>query len=286
VAFVSFRRPDGTPSYGRVAGDRVLDCGAVPGAPADLKAAIAAGSLDTLADGPALTLADVLLLPVIPNPGKILCVGHNYESHRQETGRAKVEHPSIFTRFADTLIADGQPIVRPTVSTNLDFEGELAIVIGPGKNGGSGRAIAEEDALDHIAGYACFNDASIRDWQWHTTQFAPGKNFPGTGAFGPTLMTPDEVGDLADVHVTTRLNGTIVQDQPIRDMIFPLAKIIAYVSAFTPLSPGDVIATGTPGGVGAKRTPPLWMKAGDRVEIAIGPVGTLTNHVADEDHPG
>jgi len=288
VAFVSFRRPDGTPSYGRVAGDRVHDCGAVSGAPADLKAAIAAGSLDTLADGPALAFTDILLLPVIPNPGKILCVGHNYESHRQETGRAKVEHPSIFTRFADTLIADGQPIVRPTVSTNLDFEGELAIVIGPGKNGGGGggRAIAEEDALDHIAGYACFNDASIRDWQWHTTQFAPGKNFPGTGAFGPTLMTPDEVGDLADVHVTTRLNGAIVQDQPIRDMIFPLAKIIAYVSAFTPLSPGDVIATGTPGGVGAKRTPPLWMKAGDRIEIAIGPVGTLTNHVSDENHPG
>lgn len=286
MAFMSFRRPDGTPSYGRVAGDHVLDCGAVPGAPTDLKAAIAAGSLDALVDGPALALADVLLLPVIPNPGKILCVGHNYESHRQETGRAKVEHPSIFTRFADTLIADGQPIVRPTVSTNLDFEGELAIVIGPGKNGAGGRAIAEEDALDHIAGYACFNDASIRDWQWHTTQFAPGKNFPGTGAFGPTLMTPDEVGDLADVHVTTRLNGEIVQDQPIRDMIFPLAKIIAYVSAFTPLSPGDVIATGTPGGVGAKRTPPLWMKAGDRIEIAIGLVGTLTNHVADEDHPG
>ncbi len=286
MAFVSFRRPDGTPSYGRVAGDRVHDCGAVSGAPADLKAAIAAGSLDTLDDGPAFAFTDILLLPVIPNPGKILCVGHNYESHRQETGRAKVEHPSIFTRFADTLIADGQPIIRPTVSTNLDFEGELAIVIGPGKNGGGGRAIAEEDALDHIAGYACFNDASIRDWQWHTTQFAPGKNFPGTGAFGPTLMTPAEVGDLADVHVTTRLNGTIVQDQPIRDMIFPLAKIIAYVSAFTPLSPGDVIATGTPGGVGAKRTPPLWMKAGDRIEIAIGPVGTLTNHVADEHHPG
>lgn len=281
MAFMSFRRPDGTPSYGRVAGDSILDCGAVAGAPVDLKAALAAGSLAALPDGPALPRADVLLLPVIPNPGKILCVGHNYESHRQETGRAEVAHPSIFTRFADTLIADGQPIVRPAVSTNLDFEGELAIVIGRG-----GRAIAEQDALDHIAGYACFNDASIRDWQWHTSQFAPGKNFPGTGAFGPALMTPDEVGELADVHVTTRLNGAIVQDQPIRDMIFPLAKIIAYVSAFTPLSPGDVIATGTPGGVGAKRTPPLWMKAGDRIEIAVGPVGTLTNHVADEDHPG
>ncbi|MBJ6121626.1 fumarylacetoacetate hydrolase family protein [Sphingomonas mollis] len=281
MAFISFRRPDGTASYGRIDGDRVIDCGAVADTPADLKAAIAAGVLDTLDAGPSLGLAEVLLLPVIPHPSKILCVGHNYESHRQETGRAKVDHPSIFTRFADTLIADGQPIIRPRASTNLDFEGELAIVIGRG-----GRAIAEADALDHIAGYACFNDASIRDWQWHTTQFAPGKNFPGTGAFGPQLVTPDEAGDLSDVRVTTRLNGEIVQDQPIRDMIFPLAKIIAYISAFTPLSPGDVIATGTPGGVGAKRTPPLWMKAGDRVEVAIGPIGTLSNTIIDEDQLG
>ncbi|WP_076070026.1 fumarylacetoacetate hydrolase family protein [Sphingomonas montana] len=278
MAFASFRRPDGTASFGRIDGDHIVDCGAAAGAPADLKAAIAAGVLDTLADGPVIDRRDVVLLPVIPNPGKILCVGHNYESHRAETGRAKVDHPSIFTRFADTLIADGQPIVRPTVSTNLDFEGELAIVIGRG-----GRAIAEADALDHVAGYACFNDASIRDWQWHTSQFAPGKNFPGTGALGPQLVTPAEAGVLDDIHVVTRLNGTIVQDQPIRDMIFPLAKIIAYVSSFTPLSPGDVIATGTPGGVGAKRTPPLWMKAGDRVEIAIGSIGTLSNHVVDED---
>jgi 2-keto-4-pentenoate hydratase/2-oxohepta-3-ene-1,7-dioic acid hydratase in catechol pathway len=281
MAYVSFRRPDGTASYGRIAGDRVTDCGAAANAPADLRSAIAAGPLATLEDGPSIALADILLLPVVPNPGKILCVGHNYESHRQETGRAKVDHPSIFTRFADTLIADGQPIVRPRASTHLDFEGELAIVIGRG-----GRAIAEADALDHIAGYACFNDASIRDWQWHTTQFAPGKNFPGTGAFGPQLVTPDEAGDLADVRVTTRLNGEIVQDQPIRDMIFPIARIIAYVSAFTPLSPGDVIATGTPGGVGAKRTPPLWMKAGDRVEVAIGPIGTITNSIIDEDQLG
>lgn len=281
MAYVSFRRPDGTASYGRIAGDRITDCGAAANAPADLRSAIAAGPLATLEDGPSIALADILLLPVIPNPGKILCVGHNYESHRQETGRAKVDHPSIFTRFADTLIADGQPIVRPRASTHLDFEGELAIVIGRG-----GRAIAEADALDHIAGYACFNDASIRDWQWHTTQFAPGKNFPGTGAFGPRLVTPDEAGDLADVRVTTRLNGEIVQDQPIRDMIFPIARIIAYVSAFTPLSPGDVIATGTPGGVGAKRTPPLWMKAGDRVEVAIGPIGTITNSIIDEDQLG
>lgn len=276
MAYISFRRADGTAGFGRIDGDQVRDCGG-PNAPADLCGAIAAGPLDDLVAGEAIPLADVTLLPIIPNPAKILCVGHNYESHRQETGRAKVEHPSIFTRFADTLIADGQPIILPHVSSNLDFEGELAIVIGRG-----GRYIAEADALDHIAGYACFNDASIRDWQWHTTQFAPGKNFPGTGGFGPRLVTPEEAGDLSDVHVTTRLNDEIVQDQPIRDMIFPVARIIAYVSAFTPLSPGDVIATGTPGGVGAKRQPPLWMKAGDRVEVSIGPVGTLTNHIVAE----
>ena len=276
MPFVSFRRPDGAASYGRIEGERVVDLGASTGAPGDLKTAIAARALDT-AGGGDFSLADVLLLPVIPNPGKILCVGHNYESHRQETGRAKVDHPSIFTRFADTLIADGQPIVCPTVSTHLDFEGELAIVIGR-----SGRAIAETDALDHVAGYSCFNDASIRDWQWHTSQFIPGKNFPRTAPFGPRLVTPAEAGNLSDVHVITRLNGTVVQDQPIGDMIFSIAKIIAYVSAFTPLSPGDVIATGTPGGVGAKRTPPLWMKAGDRVEVEIGPIGRLANTIIDE----
>lgn len=281
MAYVSFRRADGTASYGRLVEGRILDCGAAPGAPADLKAALAAGPLAALAHGGGVGLDEVTLLPVIPNPAKILCVGHNYESHRQETGRAKVDHPSIFTRFPDTLVAAGQPIVLPSVSSNLDFEGELAIVIGQG-----GRHIAEADALDQIAGYACFNDASLRDWQWHTTQFTPGKNFPGTGAFGPALVTPDEAGDLADVHVVTTLNGEVVQDQPIRDMIFPIAKIVAYVSAFTPLSPGDVIATGTPGGVGAKRQPTLWMKAGDRVEVAIGPIGTLTNMIETERQPG
>lgn len=275
MAYVSFLRADGTASFGRLDGDRIRDLGATPDAPASLKAAIATGSLDDLVGGDDIARSDVTLLPVIPDPAKILCVGHNYETHRQETGRAKVDHPSIFTRFADTLVAAGQPIRLPSVSGNLDFEGELAVVIGRG-----GRGIAQADAMDHVAGYACFNDASIRDWQWHTTQFIPGKNFPGTGAFGPVLVTPAEAGDLADVHVVTRLNGEIVQDQPIRDMIFSIARIIAYVSAFTPLAPGDVIATGTPGGVGAKRTPPLWMKAGDSVEVAIGPIGTLTNTIA------
>jgi 2-keto-4-pentenoate hydratase/2-oxohepta-3-ene-1,7-dioic acid hydratase in catechol pathway len=278
VKYVSFRRPNGTPAFGRVEADSIVELGNAAGAPADLKSALANGALASMADGKRYAIADAVLLPVIPNPGKILCVGHNYESHRQETGRPKAEHPSIFTRFADTLVAHGQPIVRPRASKNLDFEGELAIVVGRG-----GRAIPEARALEHVAGYSCFNDASVRDWQWHTSQFTPGKNFPGTGALGPWLVTADEAGDLAAVRVTTRLNGEVVQEQPIGEMLFPIPQIIAYVSAFTLLSPGDVIATGTPGGVGAKRTPPLWMKAGDKVEVDIGPVGRLINRIIDED---
>lgn len=278
MKFSSFRRPDGTPSYGRFLDDHVVDLGTVRGAPVDLRAALALGTLGALTNGDSFALSDVTLLPVVPNPRKIFCVGHNYESHRQETGRAKVEYPSIFTRFADTLAAHGQPIQRPRVSTDLDYEGELAVIIGMG-----GRAIPEADALRHIAGYACFNDASVRDWQWHTAQFTPGKNFPTTGPLGPYMITPEAVGDLSQVHVVTRLNGTVVQDQPIGDMIFPISRLVAYISSFTPLSPGDVIATGTPGGVGAKRTPPLWMKPGDMVEVEIGPMGTLRNRIIDEE---
>jgi 2-keto-4-pentenoate hydratase/2-oxohepta-3-ene-1,7-dioic acid hydratase in catechol pathway len=276
MQYVSFLRPTGTPSFGRLDGDTIVDLAST--ATPDLKAALTQGSLGRASAGERFAINAVTLLPVIPHPAKIFCVGHNYESHRQETGRAKVDHPSIFTRFADTLVAHGQPILRPKVSTSLDYEGELAVVIGR-----AGRAIPQSRALEYVAGYACFNDASVRDWQWHTSQFTPGKNFPATGGFGPWLVTPDEAGDLSAVHVRTTLNGTVVQDQPIGEMIFPVARIIAYLSAFTVLSPGDVIATGTPGGVGAKRTPPLWMKAGDTVEVDIGPVGTLTQQISDED---
>ncbi len=275
MKYLSFTRPSGETSYGRLDGETIYDLGA--NAPADLKAAISENALPSLTDGDSYSLADVTLLPVIPNPNKIFCVGHNYESHRQETGRAKVEYPSIFTRFADTLIADGENIERPKVSTDLDYEGELAVIIGKG-----GRAISEKDAMDHVVGYACFNDASVRDYQWHTRQFTPGKNFPTTGPFGPYMVTPDEAGDLSDVHVITRLNGEVMQDQPISDLIFPIANVISYISTFTPLQPGDVIVSGTPGGVGAKRTPPVWMKPGDTIEVEIGPMGTLRNKISQE----
>ncbi|MFV3127067.1 fumarylacetoacetate hydrolase family protein [Niveispirillum sp. KHB5.9] len=279
MKLISFRH-QGRDSYGLVRDQLVLDLGAVAGADApDLKAAIAKGLLADLAgrDAPSLDFSSVTLLPTLPNPGKIFCVGHNYEKHRQETGRAKVGHPSIFTRFADTLTPHGGPIIRPRVSTSLDFEGELAIIIGKG-----GRHIAEDDAMAHIAGFTCANDASVRDWQWHTQQFTPGKNFPGTGGLGPWLVTPDEITDLPAVTVTTRLNGEVVQQAPLADLIFPLPVIVAYLSAFTPLSPGDVILTGTPGGVGAKREPPLWMKPGDVVEVDISGVGLLRNEIVEE----
>jgi 2-keto-4-pentenoate hydratase/2-oxohepta-3-ene-1,7-dioic acid hydratase in catechol pathway len=226
---------------------------------------------------PRIPLSSVILEPVLPNPDKILCVGLNYENHRKETGRDEVAHPTIFTRFANTQVAHGAPMIRPRVSNHFDYEGELALVIGK-----PGRAIAKQDAFDHVAGYACYNDGSIRDWQRHTIQFTPGKNFMGTGAFGPFLVTPDEVGPLANLRLMTRLNGVTVQETTLGEMIFDIPTIIAYCSAFTRLEIGDVIVTGTPGGVGAKRTPPLWMKHGDIVEIEIDRVGLLSNPVVDE----
>ena len=276
MRYASFRRPSGVPSFGRVEGDRIVDLGSGEGQ-ALLADALAAGTLAGCADGTIYPLADVVLLPVIPNPGKILCVGLNYATHVAETGRDQKEFPAIFTRWADTLVADGQPLVKPKATERFDYEGELAVVIGKG-----GRVIARADALAHIAGYSIFNDASARDWQRHNIQFTPGKNFPATGAFGPVLVTPDEVADLDSQRVVTRLNGTIVQDQPVSDMIWDIPFIIEYVSAFTPLAPGDVIATGTPGGVGDKRSPPLYMQVGDKIEVEIGVLGTLTNRIIDE----
>lgn len=274
MKYISFLRPDGTSAFGRLDGETVHELGS---GSSDLKTAIDDNTLSTLKHGTSFKITEVTLQPVIPNPGKIFCVGHNYESHRKETNRAATDFPSIFTRFADTLQPHEQDILLPKVSTQLDYEGELAVIIGKG-----GRYISEDDAMEHIAGYACFNDASVRDWQWHTRQFTPGKNFPTTGAFGPFMMTPDEAGDLSEINVTTRLNGIVMQEQPIKDMIFSIATVISYISNFTELRPGDVIASGTPGGVGAKRTPPVWMKPGDTVEVEIGPLGILRNKIASE----
>lgn len=276
MRYVSFVRPDGVSSFGRLGGAQIIDLGD-PHRASWLKDAIAAGSLADLADGRAYDRAEVRLLPPVPNPGKILCIGLNYASHIAEMGRKVEGFPAVFTRWADTLIADGEPLVRPREGQEFDFEGELAVVIGK-----PGRRIAAERALEHVAGYSIFHDASLRDWQRHNTQFTPGKNFPATGAFGPALVTGDEIADLSAQRVQTRINGELMQDQPIADMIFDVAAIIAYCSTFTPLNPGDVIATGTPGGVGLGRTPPVFMKQGDLAEISIGVIGALRNPVIDE----
>lgn len=273
MRLVSFRRPTGAPSYGRIEGDQVVDLGRPDGG--FLKDALASGGLD--GTGERLALAGVILLPVIPNPGKILCVGLNYASHVKETGREQKEHPAIFTRWADTLVADGQPLIRPRESNRFDYEGELAVVIGK-----AGRRIPRDRAFDYIAGYSCFNDATARDWQRHNIQFTPGKNFPASGGFGPALVTPGEIEDLGSQRIVTALNGQIVQDQAISDMIWDVPTIIQYCSTFTELQPGDVVATGTPGGVGDKREPPLYMTDGDLVEVEIGTVGKLSNRVIDE----
>lgn len=273
--YISFRRPDGTPSFGRVEGETVHDLGQ-PGGPAWLLDALG-GDLAALAPTASYTRAEVRLLPVVPNPGKILCIGLNYATHVAETGREQKEHPAVFTRWADTLLAAGDPVVRPKESTRFDYEGELAVIIGKG-----GRRISKANAMMHVAGYAVFNDVSVRDWQRHNIQFTPGKNFPATGPFGPEMVTPDSIENLGVQRVQTRLNGDLVQDQPVADMIWDISTLIEYCSTFTELAPGDVIATGTPGGVGDKRNPPLYMKAGDRVEVSIGAVGVLANTIIDE----
>jgi 2-keto-4-pentenoate hydratase/2-oxohepta-3-ene-1,7-dioic acid hydratase in catechol pathway len=276
MKYVSFKKPTGQPSFGRVEGNNIMELAAA-GGPQTLREAIAAGSLAELTAGAAFALADIVLLPVIPDPAKIICVGLNYASHVKETGRDQKEYPAIFTRWADTLVAHDEPLVCPKISERFDYEGELAVIIGSG-----GHKISRDDAMGHIAGYSIFNDASVRDWQRHNIQFTPGKNFPATGAFGPAMVTPDSISDLSSQRVQTRLNGELLQDQPISDLIWDIAFLIEYISAFTPLSAGDVIVTGTPGGVGDKRNPPVYMKAGDKVEVSIGEIGTLTNSIINE----
>ncbi len=260
MKLLSFSRL-GKPSFGVKKNDGIIDLGGRATTKVNsLLEAIQADLIpsEDIIDNlvPDYALSDVIFLPVIPDPSKILCVGLNYEKHRQETKREKSGYPTIFTRFADSQVGHGQNIIKPADSERLDFEGELAVIIGKG-----GRYIDESNVMSHIAGYSCYNDASVRDWQRHTSQFTPGKNFPKTGAFGPWMATKDEIKNYKELSIKTRLNDNLVQDASLSQLIFDIPTIISYCSKFTCLSAGDVIVTGTPGGVGDRRDPPHIFKA-------------------------
>lgn len=226
-------------------------------------------------------LAAVRLLPVIPNPSKIICVGLNYRAHAAETGRDASAHPVLFLRVPSSQTGHLQPLIVPLESEQLDFEGELAVIIGR-----PGRRIPAARALEHVAGYSIYNDASIRDWQKHSHQYTAGKNFPATGAFGPWLATANEIGDPRALELTTRLNGEVMQQARVADMIFPIEELIAYVSRITELVAGDVLVTGTPSGVGGLRRPPIWMRPGDTVEVDVSGIGVLRNPIVAEKGTG
>ena len=281
MKLASFKSPKGA-SYGAVTSTGIVDLGRRIGNRfPDLKTLLGNNGLEDakrLLDEKAdFRESEISWLPVIPNPGKIVCVGLNYEEHRAETGRDKTENPALFLRVAESQVGHRQPLLKPRESSQLDFEAEIALIIGR-----PGRRISQKNSWDHIAGYSCYNDGSVRDWQRHTVQWTAGKNFAATGAFGPWMVTADEIPPHTVMTLSCRLNGERMQHADTQMMIFKFPKLIEYISAFTPLAAGDVIVTGTPGGVGSRRTPPIWMKPGDTVEIEIDKVGVLANRVGED----
>ena len=282
MKFLSFQSGKAA-SYGAVIEDGVYDLGKRFGKQwPTLRAALKAGKLGELkaaakkARKADLPLARVRFLPVIPDSKKIICVGLNYRAHREETGRGDTVHPTLFLRLAASQVGHGQPLIKPKESQSLDWECELAVIIGR-----AGRRVPKAKAMGLIAGYSCYNDGSVRDYQRHTSQFTPGKNFVATGGFGPYLVTPDEVGDITKQTMTTKVNGVEKQRTTIDMMITDIPSLIEYITIFTTLQPGDVIVTGTPGGVGAARNPPEFMKPGDVCEVEISNVGLLRNTIKE-----
>jgi 2-keto-4-pentenoate hydratase/2-oxohepta-3-ene-1,7-dioic acid hydratase in catechol pathway len=244
----------------------------------DLRAVLRAGALALLPENlepRGIAEAEVEYLPLIPRPDKVICVGVNYRPHAEEMGRPLPEHPLLFVRFAGSQVGHRQALVHPGLSAHYDYEGELAVIIGK-----PARHVQRAQAFDVVAGYSCFMDGSVRDWQQHSSQFTAGKNFWRSGALGPWLVTHDEIPDPASLTLCTRINGELMQEGRLADLIFDIPTLIAYCSSFAELSPGDVLVTGTPGGVGAAKRPPCWLAPGDRVEIDLGAVGVLCNTVA------
>ena len=277
MRWLSFRQ-DGEETFGYLNSDNQVVRVGEESPYSTLKDALTAGALEDLAQqtvaSETIELDAIEHLPTITNPDKILCVGLNYRDHQAETGRGGEDNPTIFVRFAAAQVGHMANMVRPFESRALDYEGEIAMIIGR-----HARRVEAANWLDYIAGFSCYNDGSVRDYQRHTSQFTPGKNFTGTGGFGPWMMTPDEVGDLEEMEITTRLNGNVMQNAKSKQLVFGFADLLTYCSTFTDLVPGDVIVTGTPGGVGSARNPPVFMDEGDVIEITVDPVGTLRNNI-------
>ena len=276
MKFVSYEYTHG-PRFGAVIGNDIID---LSDAGHSLRSVLATGPLDNLQAvaskrKPTVALDHVVLLQVIPDAARVICIGKNYKDHAAEMGGPVAENPVLFMRTPQSLVGHRQSIVCPSASKEYDYEGELAVVIGRG-----GRRIPPERALSHVAGYTCFLDGSVRDYQKHS--FTAGKNFDSSGACGPWLVPATEVPDPQNLMLTTRLNGEIVQQANTRDMIYSVAQTISYISTFTHLEPGDVISTGTPAGVGAARKPPKWLKPDDKVEVEIERIGVLANTVISE----
>ncbi len=280
MRIVSFRR-DGKISYGLLEGDEIADLpGLDPQLPPALNDALPTlrGYVPPAGTRKTVSRSDVTLLPVIPSPQKIICIGVNYADHAAETGQAPPPYPTVFAKFANTLAASGDPIVLPSASTMPDYEGELAVVIGR-----PGRQVTEQDALDYVAGYTAFNDVSARDFQGHTSQWTMGKSPDTFGPLGLALLTADEIPDPQKLELRTTVNGEVLQQASTADMVFTVRQLIAYLSQTMTLLPGDVIATGTPSGIGAARTPPRFLRPGDTVVISIDDVTELANPVVGED---
>jgi 2-keto-4-pentenoate hydratase/2-oxohepta-3-ene-1,7-dioic acid hydratase in catechol pathway len=296
---------NGVPRFGAISGDRVLDLAraselyaavdraieAIPSriemfferpdalsasARAVIACFVAAGAAD---DTISKALSEVKLLPPIGRPPKIICVARNYAEHAKEAGLEISPIPIIFARFANTFVADGDPVIVPSVSTHLDWEGELAIIIGKNTNG---RRLRREEAMDYVFGYSIFNDVTVRDYQFRVTQYTAGKNFRASGPFGPVIVTADEIADPHKLDICTTLNGEVMQFANTETMIYDIPTILEHISDFIDLEAGDVIPTGTPAGVGFKRKPPIFLKDGDRITVEISGIGALSNPVIDE----
>ena len=281
MKFISFNH-DNSEKFGIIENNLITDLTGKIGAASNLKELIKIKKIKEAkeyakSNPGSIKTEEIEYSPLIPNPGKIICVGLNYIEHAKETNRTIEENPVIFHRFPESQTAHMQAIQRPSVSKSLDFEGEMAVIMDEG-----GKHIKSEEALKHVVGFSCYNESTIREWQRHTRQFGMGKNFENTGRFGPHMVLAEDIPDYKSLTIETRLNGEVMQNAKLSQLIFDLPILISYVSKAMSWRAGDVLVTGTPGGVGSKRNPPVYMKPGDNVEVEISNIGVLSNTVEDE----